>query len=82
MIKEFAIPVMLSLITTLLNYIFINSISSTQQKLIIQDLKQVMAYLKDDLKTSQKAIQDDLMKSQVAIISQIKEVSEKKEQFR
>jgi hypothetical protein len=68
-LEKYGIPLLLSLVTTLLNYIFINSISSSNQKQTILDLKSVLDYIRTDTMNEIKLAREQ-------IIAEIKEQGE------
>lgn len=76
--KEYAIPLMLSIITTLLNYIFISAITAKQQQLIIQDFKTTLDFILSELKSGQKGITDEIQKTEQNILSETKQSSQSK----
>lgn len=71
--KEYVIPLLLSMITTLLNYIFISAISNKSQGLIIQDFKQVLDYIISDVKKGQGNLNEQIVRNKAEIIAEIKE---------
>jgi transcription antitermination factor NusG len=77
-VKEQAIPLMLSIIATLLNYIFISSITNRSQALVITDLKQVMNFMLNEIKENQTAQIDGMENAKAEIINEIKEATENK----
>lgn len=71
--KEYVIPLLLSMITTLLNYIFISAISAKTQGQIIQDFKQVLDYIINDVKKGQGNLNEQIVRNKNDIIAEIKE---------
>lgn len=78
MVKENVIPLMLSIIATLLNYIFISAISSKQQQQTVADFKTVLGFLMAELKAGQDNLKMDLSETKSDIISEIKESKDPK----
>lgn len=65
--KEQMIPLLLSIVTTLLNYIFITTITSKQKTTTISDLRDLIKVIREDLMAEIKETKTDL-------IAQIKEI--------
>lgn len=59
--KEYAIPLLLSIVSTLLNYIFISSITARSQQLTAQDFKTVLNYIRSDILNEVKQGNSDIM---------------------
>ena len=78
MVKDQAIPLMLSIIATLLNYIFISAISSRSQQQTVADFKQVLTFRMEELKSGQDNIKMDLAETKADLLAEIKESAEKK----
>lgn len=68
--KEHMIPLLLSIITTLLNYIFITTITSKQKTTTIADLRDLIKVLRADVLAEIKETKADLL-------AQTKETKEK-----
>lgn len=68
--KEQMIPLLLSIITTLLNYIFITTITSKQKTTTISDLR-------DLIKTVRIDLLDEIKETKADLLSQSKEIKPK-----
>lgn len=75
--KDQAIPLLLNIVATLLNYIFISSISARSQQQTVQDFKTVLDFimgeLKNELKSGQQTILKEIEETKNMVISQVKE---------
>ena len=75
--KEHAIPLLLSIVSTLLNYIFISAISSKSQQQTVQDFKTVLGYLMEELKSGQTDLSSDINKAEQHILNEVKQSAKK-----
>lgn len=70
--KEYAIPLLLSIVTTLLNYIFISTATDKSQKLTAQDFKTVLDYIRADVMSEMKQGNEIIMNELKDLRSEIK----------
>ena len=65
--------ILVGLVTTLLNYIFINSISQASQKQTVQDLKLDLQQIRQDVLNDLKEVKQTLTTQNQTLIAQMKE---------
>lgn len=75
--KEQVIPLLLSIVATLLNYIFISTISAKSQQQTVQDFKTVLNFMLEEVKTGQDSIRKEIAKSEEHILNEIKQSTQK-----
>lgn len=75
--KEYAIPLLLSIVSTLLNYIFISSITARSQQLTAQDFKTVLNYIRADILNEIKQGNSNIMAELEDAQTTLKEANKK-----